>query len=115
MSPEVCESKPYTYKSDVWALGIILYELCNLDRPFYADNLLGLVYKIVSSEPAPIDDTYSDDLKSIVKLLLKKNPDERPSIIDLLKIPYARDKMDQFVKNGGLTHRARLSVRKVKK
>ena len=27
MSPEVCESKPYTFKSDVWALGCVLYEL----------------------------------------------------------------------------------------
>lgn len=30
MSPEVCQSKPYTYTSDVWALGCILYELCTL-------------------------------------------------------------------------------------
>lgn len=30
MSPEVCESKPYTYKSDVWSLGCVLYELCTL-------------------------------------------------------------------------------------
>lgn len=30
MSPEVCENKPYTYKSDVWALGCVLYELCTL-------------------------------------------------------------------------------------
>lgn len=31
MSPEVCQSKPYTYKSDVWALGCVLYELCSLE------------------------------------------------------------------------------------
>jgi len=30
MSPEVCENKPYTFKSDVWALGCVLYELCTL-------------------------------------------------------------------------------------
>lgn len=48
MSPELCQSKPYTYTSDVWALGCILYELCTLKKPFEADNLLGLVFKIVS-------------------------------------------------------------------
>ena len=47
MSPEVCESKPYTYKADSWALGCVLYELCSLEHAFMADNLLGLVYKIV--------------------------------------------------------------------
>ena len=30
MAPEVCESKPYTFKSDIWALGCVLYELCTL-------------------------------------------------------------------------------------
>lgn len=47
MSPEVCQNHPYTYKSDVWALGCVLYELCTLKHAFSADNLLGLVYKIV--------------------------------------------------------------------
>jgi NIMA (never in mitosis gene a)-related kinase 1/4/5 len=47
MSPEVCQNSPYSYKSDVWALGCVLYELCTLKHAFSADNLLGLVYKIV--------------------------------------------------------------------
>ena len=48
MSPEVCENKNYNYKSDLWALGCILYELCTLKHAFDATNLLGLVFKIVS-------------------------------------------------------------------
>ncbi len=62
MSPEVCESKPYTYKSDVWSLGCVLYELCALDHPFMADNLLGLVYKIVTEIPSSIPMMYSEEL-----------------------------------------------------
>jgi NIMA (never in mitosis gene a)-related kinase len=34
MSPEMYENKPYTHKSDIWALGCILYELCTLKRAF---------------------------------------------------------------------------------
>lgn len=59
MSPEVCQNQPYTYKSDVWALGCVLYELCTLKHAFAADNLLGLVYKIVQDKHEPIPSIYS--------------------------------------------------------
>jgi len=62
MSPEACQSQPYTSKSDVWSLGIILYELCTLEHAFSADNLLGLVFKIVQEKPAPIPNRYSNEL-----------------------------------------------------
>jgi len=54
MAPEACQSEPYTSKSDVWALGIILYELCTFEKPFACDNLLGLVFKIVSEPVKPL-------------------------------------------------------------
>ena len=44
LSPEACESQPYTYKSDIWALGCVLYELCTLRHPFEAKNLITLLY-----------------------------------------------------------------------
>ena len=50
MSPEICQSKPYTYTSDVWSLGCILYELCTLQHAFSGENLLGLVFKIVQDK-----------------------------------------------------------------
>ena len=50
MSPEICQSKPYTYTSDVWSVGCILYELCTLQHAFSGENLLGLVFKIVQDK-----------------------------------------------------------------
>ena len=50
MSPEVCENKPYSYASDIWALGCVLYETCTLEHAFKASNLLGLVFKIVQQQ-----------------------------------------------------------------
>ena len=38
LSPEVCEDRPYNQKSDIWALGCILYELCTQKHPFEAKN-----------------------------------------------------------------------------
>ena len=84
MSPEVCESKPYTFKSDVWSLGCVLYELCTLEHAFQADNLLGLVYKIVREEPKQIPEIYSEQMQEIVTLLLTKDVEKRPTIQQLL-------------------------------
>lgn len=66
MSPEVCESKPYSYKSDIWSLGCVLYELCTLKHAFSADNLLGLVIKIVRERADPIPSIYSSHLSSLI-------------------------------------------------
>lgn len=78
MSPEVCQSKPYTYTSDVWALGCILYELCTLKHAFSAENLLGLVFKIVQDKQEPISNEYSADLRNLVSLMLNKDQKKRP-------------------------------------
>lgn len=36
LSPELCTGNPYNAKSDVWALGCVLYEMCTLKHPFDA-------------------------------------------------------------------------------
>lgn len=114
MSPEVCENKPYTYKSDAWSLGCVLYELCTLEHAFSADNLLGLVYKIVQDKQAPIPAWYSEDLRSIVECLLLKDSTKRPLVSDLLLTPFAKQKMEEFIENGGFIGNQHLHVKKLK-
>jgi NIMA (never in mitosis gene a)-related kinase len=70
MSPEVCQNKPYTYQSDIWALGCILFELCSLKHAFHAENLLGLVFKIVQDKQDKIPDIYSEGLQDLITFLL---------------------------------------------
>ena len=48
-SPEMCEERPYNEKSDVWALGCLVYELCCFTPPFAASNQLALAQKILHS------------------------------------------------------------------
>ena len=47
MSPEICDGKPYGQKSDIWALGCLLYELMTFKHPFVASSLPALFVKIV--------------------------------------------------------------------
>jgi NIMA (never in mitosis gene a)-related kinase len=47
ISPEIIEGKPYSMATDIWSLGVILYELCALKPPFNAESLHFLALKIV--------------------------------------------------------------------
>ncbi|KOO29557.1 protein kinase 5 [Chrysochromulina tobinii] len=49
LSPEVCKAQKYSYMSDVWSLGCVLYELCALQQAWTGNNLLAVVYKIVQA------------------------------------------------------------------
>jgi len=101
MSPEVCENKPYTFKSDVWSLGCVLYELCMLKHAFSADNLLGLVYKIVSDKYEPIPKRYPPALNTLIQRMLTKMADIRPSVRDLLADPYVQGFINEYVRTRG--------------
>uniref|UniRef100_A0A2C9JNN1 non-specific serine/threonine protein kinase n=1 Tax=Biomphalaria glabrata TaxID=6526 RepID=A0A2C9JNN1_BIOGL len=78
ISPEMCEGKQYNYKSDIWALGCILYEMACLQKTFDGTNLPAVVNKIMKGQFAPLKGNYSEEFKELVLAMLKKNPDERP-------------------------------------
>lgn len=90
MSPEVCKAEPYGFKSDIWALGCVLYEMCMLKHAFESQSLLGLVYKIVSETYDPIPSQYSIDLKNLIDRVLDKSHYTRPSGKDLIADAYVR-------------------------
>ena len=96
LSPELCEEKPYNDKSDVWALGCILYELCTYKHPFNAKSQGGLILKILKDEPEPIGNNYSIDLQNLVNNILEKKIENRPSCKDLLKKDIIIEKAKEF-------------------
>ena len=73
MSPELFKYKPYSYKSDIWALGCVIYEMCNLKHAFDAQSLNGLAVKILKGSYVPINGMYSKPLRDLIsKIYLKK-------------------------------------------
>ena len=84
MSPELCEDQPYGEKSDVWAMGCVLYELTCLVLPFTSQNMAGLVVKILRGRYAPIPATYGDAVATICGRMLARDPRERPSVGEIL-------------------------------
>ena len=84
-SPEIWLDKPYDFKSDIWSLGCILYELCQLKPPFRGTSLKNLCYNIQRGIYEPIMSLYSDDLRKIIGMMLKTNPNMRPTTSQILK------------------------------
>ena len=85
MSPEIFQNKPYSYKSDVWALGCILYEMTTLNHAFDSSSLNGLAGKIVKGRYPPINPKYSQGLRDLVARLLLINPLQRPDMDQILR------------------------------
>ncbi|XP_030614424.1 serine/threonine-protein kinase Nek5 isoform X2 [Archocentrus centrarchus] len=88
LSPEICESRPYNNKTDIWSLGCVLYELCTLKHPFEASSLRQLVSKICRGRYSPVPSRYSYDLRLLVTQLFKVNPRDRPSVNSVLQRPF---------------------------
>lgn len=91
MSPEICENKEYSFKTDIWSLGVILLEMCLLRQPYDANSLPALALKIAKGDYTPVPKLYSKELKRLVAEMMQVDPVRRPSIIEVLNSPLLRD------------------------
>lgn len=99
LSPELCKDIPYSSKSDVWALGCLLFEMAALKPAFDAANLVSLFYKIVKGEFAPIPEHCSKDMRDLISGILQKDPDQRPTAHKLLEHPTLTKYVNQLDKD----------------
>ncbi|XP_067885372.1 serine/threonine-protein kinase Nek1 isoform X2 [Heterodontus francisci] len=97
LSPEICENKPYNNKSDIWALGCVLYEMCTLKHAFEAGNMKNLVLKIIRGSYPPVSVHYTYDLRNLMSQLFKRNPRDRPSVSSLLQKPFLARRIDKLL------------------
>lgn len=97
LSPEIIESRPYSFKSDIWSLGVMLYELCALKPPFEGMNLHFLALKIIRGEYAQLPAHYSRELKTLVSQMLTMDVQRRPNINQILKQPIIARRIKSFL------------------
>jgi len=87
LSPELCKERPYTWPSDIWSMGCILYEMCALKVPFDASSIPQLVTAITSGRIPSVPSNYSGFVRGLVSDMLNRDPNKRPSCDDILQKP----------------------------
>ena len=100
-SPEVWRDEPYDIKSDIWSLGCVTYEMMALHPPFRAENMEKLYEKVIKCQYGKISDRYSDDLREIIKMLLKVSTKERPTCGQILRHPLVKKRIEFFQAQAG--------------
>ncbi|HMG32726.1 MAG TPA: protein kinase [Blastocatellia bacterium] len=82
MSPEQARGGAVTTATDIFALGIVFYELATGEHPFKADSLLGMLYRIGSHSPPPpsrLNPAIPASLDELIIRMLEKEADLRPA------------------------------------
>ena len=99
LSPEILENKPYDSKSDIWALGVLLYEMMTFKMPFNANSLPMLSVKIMRGNYIPPPTIYTKDLRELVAkcLTLTLDAKMRPTIDEILKTPLIQNRIRSFL------------------
>ena len=93
-SPEVWSEKPYSFKSDLWSLGCVMYELCALNPPFTATNMEKLYKSVTTGRYEPIMGVYSRELAYVIGKLLTVDTNVRYDCDDILSDKYVNNHMN---------------------
>ena len=83
-SPEILLKQNYNTKSDVWSLGVVLYEMCTFNKPFQGESVKEIYNKIIENIYPSVGNKYSKELINLLGELIQKNFNERPSIKDII-------------------------------
>ena len=87
LSPEIWDGREYDAKSDIWALGCVLCELCGLQKSFTQPDIPSMMAAISNGNYNAVPAHYSPVVKNLVAAILQPNPDNRPSIHQLINVP----------------------------
>ena len=93
MSPEQARNEPLDARSDLFSVGVVLYQLATGQLPFQGTTLVSMMIEIATHDPVPIADlnpAIPRPLASIIEQLLAKDPADRPPAITTVASTFLR-------------------------
>ena len=110
-SPEIINKKDFSFKTDIWSLGVTFLELISLRAPFLGyeteeiyENILkrNINSNILNKEKNGFNNyltkLYSKNLLDLVKEMISMNPDDRPNAKDILNRDIIKERMESYLK-----------------
>jgi Tol biopolymer transport system component len=97
MSPEQAEGKPVDHRSDIFSLGVMLYEMATGERPFKGESHVSTLSSVLRDTPRPITEINPGlprDLAKIIRRVLTKDPEQRVQSAKDLRIELEELKQD---------------------
>ncbi len=115
MSPEQTRGELVDQRTDIWSLGVVLYEMLTRNLPFKGDYDSAMIYSILNEEPKHLIDLQTDvpkEFQPIIDKCLSKNPSERYQSIDELLDDLKKKKL---IEGSGTTTRTIARKKKSRK
>ena len=94
LAPELWKNRRYSNKAEVWSLGVFLYELLALDRPFQSPTLKGLFDVVVAGKYPALPAQYTKQARNLVATLLDTDAARRPTSLEIFQIPYVQEQLE---------------------
>ena len=99
MSPEMLSSEPHTPKIDIWAIGVLLYEMLHGSPPFRGKNPKEQL-RLVTTNSYSIGYNISKNAAALIRSILQVRPESRPSILEILSSDFVDQNSETKLKCG---------------
>ena len=97
LAPEIWDNIPYSYAADIYSLGVVLYELCTLKRPYNTDSVTQLLKMVTQGQYEPLPSFFSKPLRQLVENMMWRDPNLRPSAKQILQYPFIQKVIKDLV------------------